>query len=273
MTEAPLIPEGLDATLVLLRHGESTFIVEGRFQGQADSPLSATGLRQAELAARRLAEPARSPILPIPLRPPVEIVHSPLLRTTQTASRVAVAVAGRPALATVQMRPEPGIAEIAQGVWEGMTVREVEERFEELLAAWRRRPLDANAPGGERVRDVAIRVRAALGPILATLAAAGAPGTIDRSNVSGYPGTAAPDAPWSIVVGHAGAFRVLLLALLGLPLEAFWSFPFDLAAISVIEFQGGRPVLRAHNLTAHLGPMLEEQAIAESDERQRTGAL
>ena len=41
--DAPLIPEGLDATLVLLRHGESEYIVQNRFQGQAETPLSATG--------------------------------------------------------------------------------------------------------------------------------------------------------------------------------------------------------------------------------------
>ena len=33
---APLIPDGLDATLVLVRHGESTLLAEGRFQGQAE---------------------------------------------------------------------------------------------------------------------------------------------------------------------------------------------------------------------------------------------
>ena len=38
------IPEGLEATLVLLRHGQSVYLAEGRFQGQADSPLSAVGL-------------------------------------------------------------------------------------------------------------------------------------------------------------------------------------------------------------------------------------
>ena len=43
-TTAPLIPDGLDATLVLVRHGESTFITEGRFQGQAETPLSPTGV-------------------------------------------------------------------------------------------------------------------------------------------------------------------------------------------------------------------------------------
>ena len=42
-----MIPDGLEATLVLVRHGESVFIAEDRFQGQADSPLSALGRRQA----------------------------------------------------------------------------------------------------------------------------------------------------------------------------------------------------------------------------------
>ena len=43
---APLIPELLDATLVLVRHGESEFIVQGRFQGHAETPLSPTGPSQ-----------------------------------------------------------------------------------------------------------------------------------------------------------------------------------------------------------------------------------
>src|SRR5664279_2676025 len=41
-----LIPPDLEASIVLLRHGESVFITEGRFQGQADSPLSPLGERQ-----------------------------------------------------------------------------------------------------------------------------------------------------------------------------------------------------------------------------------
>ena len=60
-TRTPLIPEGLDATLVLLRHGESEWIVEHRFQGQAETPLSDAGRRQAALAGERLARPHASP--------------------------------------------------------------------------------------------------------------------------------------------------------------------------------------------------------------------
>ena len=53
----PLIPDGLDATVVLLRHGETEWIREGRFQGAAETPLSALGRRQAALAGERLARP------------------------------------------------------------------------------------------------------------------------------------------------------------------------------------------------------------------------
>jgi broad specificity phosphatase PhoE len=59
------IPAEIEASIVLLRHGESVHITEGRFQGQADSPLSPLGERQAALAAARLARPGERPALPI----------------------------------------------------------------------------------------------------------------------------------------------------------------------------------------------------------------
>jgi len=107
---APLIPDGLDATLVLVRHGESEFIVQGRFQGQADTPLTTRGLRQAELVAARLATPHARPALPLPKGLARELVHSPLTRTRQTADAVAAAIGAPPT-----PRPDPGFLEIGQG--------------------------------------------------------------------------------------------------------------------------------------------------------------
>ena len=128
MTDAPvhssLIPAGLDATIVMLRHGESAWVSEGRFQGQGDSPLSPEGIRQAELAATRIAHPAIVPSLPIPGGRPLEIRHSPLLRTAATARAVATAIAASEAApqgAPVRLRlvPDTGFLEIGQGDWEG----------------------------------------------------------------------------------------------------------------------------------------------------------
>jgi broad specificity phosphatase PhoE len=263
----PLIPDLLDATLVLVRHGESEYIVEGRFQGQAETPLSPSGLRQAALVGERLAHPHDPPALPIPMGPLREIVHSPLRRTTQTAEAIATTIGAAPGL-----RPEPGFLEIGQGAWEGLHRDEIDARYADVLAAWRRRPTETWAPGGESLAQVQTRVRPALTGTLNALAEGGVPGTLDRSQVAGY-GDDVATHPWSIVVGHDGVFKVALLTLFDLPLERFWMWAMDLAAITVVEFRAGRPVLRAHNLTDHLAALLDEAAQEAQEVRSRSGAL
>ncbi|MEW6223436.1 MAG: histidine phosphatase family protein [Chloroflexota bacterium] len=270
----PLVPEGLDATLVLLRHGESEWIRENRFQGQAETPLSAVGRRQASLAAERLARPHASPALPVPLGRPIEIVHSPLARTRATAEAVGTAIASEPEGAAIPVRPEPGIMEIGQGEWEGVTHDEIMRRWPAELSAWRRRPHEAWAPGGESIAQVQARVRPALAGVLERLGRGYPRGSLDRPQVGGYPGVG-PGAgqPWSILVGHDGVFKILLLTLFDLPLDRFWMFTFALCGITVVEFRGGRAVLRAHNLTEHLASLLDERAQEDAERRARSGAL
>lgn len=271
--EASPIPEGLDASLVLVRHGESTFIAEGRFQGRADSPLTAIGRRQAALVAARLAAPRAAPVLPVPAGAPLEIVHSPLGRTTETADAIDGAM--RAVGWVVPRRPDDGFPEIGQGDWQGLHRDEIGVRYGAELAAWRRTPLDVWAPGGESLPEVQARVRPALATLLARLADGRPPGTLDRSQVSGY-GDPPAAHPWSVVVGHDGVFKIVLLTLFGISLERYWMWSMDLCAITVVEFRAGRPVLRAHNLTAHLGPLDADREAAahkaEAQERERSGA-
>jgi broad specificity phosphatase PhoE len=257
-----------------VRHGESTFIAEGRFQGRADSPLTAIGRRQAALVAARMAAPRTAPVLPVPTGPPLEIVHSPLGRATETADAIDSGM--REAAGwVVPRRPDEGFPEIGQGDWQGLHRDEIAARYAAELAAWRRTPLEVWAPGGEALPDVQARVRPSLARILATLAEGRAPGTLDRSQVSGY-GDPAALHPWSVVVGHDGVFKIVLLTLFGLELERYWMWSMDLCAITVVEFRAGRPVLRAHNLTAHLAPLdVDREAAAhkvEAEERERSGA-
>lgn len=272
-----MIPSGLEASIALLRHGESVFITEGRFQGRADSPLSPLGERQAHLAGRRLAGPHRSPALPLPARPPLAIVHSPLTRTAQTAIAAAQAIAEADGT-TPPVRPDPDLMEIAQGAWEGLRREEVEAGWPEVLESWRATPTDVQAPGGERLIDAQRRAAAVLDRTLRHLAASGgvAPAGSEsrtRTAIAGYPGPLSPETPWSILVGHDGIFKVLLLTVLDLPLERFWSFPFSLCAITVVEIRAGRPVLRLHNSTEHLAPLLEERVQEITEVRERAGQL
>jgi probable phosphoglycerate mutase len=259
-------------------------IVEGRFQGRLETPLSPLGLRQAELAGSRLAAPDAPPRIPVPGRPPVEIVHSPLGRTAATAAAAAAALVAVHGAAVPVPRPEPGLLEIAQGAWEGLHRDEVVARYPDELEAWRVHPATAHAPGGEPLVDAAARVRVALGRAVEALAAASPGSGADRTSVGGYPASHGADTPWSLLVGHDGVFKVALLTLLGLPLERFWTFPWGLTGISVVEFVAGRAILRAHNLTDHLAPLqaetaepataaAEERSEDEAAARERTGSL
>jgi phosphoserine phosphatase len=276
---APIIPSGLDAVLVLVRHGETQFIVEKRFQGQMPAPLSPAGEVQARLAGERLAAAHEAPPLPIPSGPPLEIVHSPLERTRRTTELIVEAMerARRPIPPLV---PESGLAEIAQGGWEGLRDAEITARFGDQLAGWRRWPDRIHAEGGESLQQVSDRVAAALAGILGRLAAGAEAGSIDRHQVLGYGDDSADTRRWSILVGHGGSFRVVVLHLLGLPLEHFWNFDFALGSITVVDIRAGRAVLRAVNLDSHLSSGADERAAAEarriaaeSAERGAGGAL
>jgi broad specificity phosphatase PhoE len=139
---------------------------------------------------------------------------------------------------------------------------QVVERHADALTRWRRAPVGNEAPGGEPLTEADGRVRTALVgvlPVLTDTAQASAAVDLRRSPVPGY-GPPPPLRPWGIVVGHEGVFRLTLLALLDLPLERFWAFPFVLCGVTVVDLRDGRAVLRAHNLADHLAPLAFEEA-------------
>lgn len=238
------IPAGLTATIVLVRHGESTWVAEGRVQGAADPPLSALGQQQAALAGARLADPGAAPPLPVPPGRPLGCWHSPLRRAAQTARPISRG--WRPAL---PLHPDPRLREIGQGEWEGLTGIQLGERYRTLRDGWRRDPVHVHAPGGEELRDVDARARAFAGDLLAQCS--------DSED----------GVPWAIVVAHEGLIRVLLLALLDLPLAAFWRLPLGLGAISVVEIRDGRPALQAHNVQSHLAALSAKSSMQAASDR------
>ena len=83
----------------------------------------------------------------------------------------------------------------------------------------------------------------------------------------------APAEPWAVLVAHDGIFRLALLTLLGLPYERFWSFPFNLCAITALALNQGVATLRAHNLSEHLAPLAAEERAAAEARGDRRGAL
>lgn len=129
--------------LWLVRHGQTDWNVEGRYQGQADKPLNANGLAQAEQLAAQLDG-----------RRFEALYSSDLLRARQTAE----ALSRKTGLA-VQI--DPRLREINQGEWEGELAVVIRERYEIQLAGRRADPINGRPPGGESASEVAARVRAA----------------------------------------------------------------------------------------------------------------
>lgn len=130
--------------IYLLRHGETTWNAERRYQGSLDSPLSATGWQQA----LRLREALRS-------APLVAVYSSPLRRALDTARVIAEPH-------SLPVTPHEGLHEIRVGEWEGLTVAEIESRYVDALQQWHTTPHLARIPGGETIEEMRNRAAAAL---------------------------------------------------------------------------------------------------------------
>jgi len=134
----------------MLRHGESTWNVEHRWQGWLDAPLTPAGEAQAAARARTLAHDSFAPRV---------IYTSDLQRAARTAEIVAAHV-------EAPVIPDPGFRERFGGDWQGHTGAEIDEGWPGMRAAWRRGELTA-PPGGEEDTQVLERFDAALERALA----------------------------------------------------------------------------------------------------------
>jgi probable phosphoglycerate mutase len=131
--------------IYLIRHGETEFNREGRYQGRVDSPLTSLGLAQARAMAGRLAElRAASP-------GDWRIDTSPLGRARRTAEIVAAAMQLGPP------RADERLIEVSYGALEGLTRQEADARWPELAGT---PSMFGCAPGGESFETLSARVGA-----------------------------------------------------------------------------------------------------------------
>lgn len=200
-----------------LRHGQTTWNVEQRFQGHSDIPLDETGLAQAARAASLLAS----------LRP-TAIVSSDLQRAHDTALALARVV-------KLDVTVDKDFRERGGGAWEGLTREEIAARWPEEYVSW-------DAPGGESVTEVAVRVGAALRRWAARL----------------------EDDGLLVVASHGAALRLGICDLLGLP-ESLWPALGGLGNCSWSVLQEGR---KGWRLLEHNAGTLPEPV--RSDDRPET---
>lgn len=135
--------------VTLIRHGQTWWNADGRWQGQANVGLNPTGLEQAT----RVAEHLRGADINA-------IYSSDLIRARQTANAIADCL-GLPVITDARLR------EIDVGEWQGLTNDEVLQWDAERLYAVRAGGYTARRPSGESMQDVANRALAFFEEVIA----------------------------------------------------------------------------------------------------------
>jgi broad specificity phosphatase PhoE len=197
--------------IILVRHGETEYNAKETFRGRADVSLNETGLKQAQLLADYLADEK------------IDVVYaSPLKRAVTTAEAIA-------SPHRLEVNVVANLNDIDCGQWQGLTLKEVQDKYEEIYQDWLDTPEQVRLPGGETLEDVENRVL----PFVQDAVMRCGEGKI-------------------VLVSHRVVNKVLICALLRLDNSSFWSFKMDTGAISRFTFNGNRVVLLSHNDTSYL---------------------
>lgn len=197
--------------LILVRHGETETNRLGKIQGVSQAPLNERGLAQAAAAARALDEET-----------PFALYSSPLRRAAQTAE----AIASRTGISPVR---EDGLIEMDVGEFEGLSGRQLRERFPEVMRSWDEDAYRTVMPGGESLATV--RERA--GSTVRRLAEVHTDETV-------------------VAVTHNFTIQMILCTVLGMPPNNFRRLTVDLGSITRLRVDSERAVQLSVNETGHL---------------------
>lgn len=191
----------------LVRHGQTQFNREQRYQSWSDTPLTDYGQRQVAVLAQRLRR--------IPFG--VALVSS-VERSRATAAAV---LAGREAVVQVE---SSGWNEVHHGRWEGLTYREVLQQFPEEARARFAAGASGHAEGGESLEQAAVRVATAWADL--------------QQQYNGGR---------ILVVTHATPIQLVLCTAFGLPPTSHWRWRIDLGSITCLDVYATATIVRMVN--------------------------
>ncbi len=200
--------------ILLIRHGETEWNAAELFRGRADIELNENGVRQAELLAEYLEAKQ------------IDAIYSSRLRRARKTAEI---IAGRHGL---EAKNAPDLIDIDFGEWQGLSHREVKDRYGELYTTWINHPDRVMFPGGESLGEVRQRAQALVNKL-----------------VTEYEGRTVA------LVSHRVVNKVLVCALLGLDEAHFWSIRQDTGGITTFSYENRQFILTRHNDTSFLESM------------------
>lgn len=211
--------------LLFIRHGETDWNRQQRFQGQVDVPLNAAGHAQAQRLGARLAGERYDALF-----------SSDLTRARETAAPVAAAWAMQPV-------PVVGLREQSFGVLEGLDVPTIKARHADLWQRWLEHRGDFALPGGESLQQFHARVMTAV----RELAAATRPG----QRVA--------------VVTHGGVLDMLWRTAHGLPVAGLRTCEIPNTGLNRLRWAGGTLHIEQWADAAHLEGLPEQASTAAGE--------
>jgi broad specificity phosphatase PhoE len=207
--------------LLLIRHGETLWNREGRIQGTSDIELSETGIGQAEKLAWSLKDAA------------IGDVHaSPLKRAYRTAE-IVNRYHGK------KIAVHPGLMEMNQGDFEGLSFRDLMAREKEFLKRWVADPASVRMPHGETLTELQERAWRAVSAIL-------------------------DGGQNAVVVAHNFTIAAILCRVQNIGLAEFRSVCVDPASKTLIRFENGQAQIVVLNDRSHLDQPKAAPASEES---------
>jgi len=207
--------------ILLIRHGETDWNRNGRFQGRSDLPLNQKGRDQAHALALALKDETLT-----------AIYSSPLTRALETARLV---MDFHP---SVPLFEEEGLVEMNLGEFEGMEAQRWVAEYPDFIKRWRDTPASVAMPGGESLQEVQTR----------------AIQTLERITKR-Y-----PTESTLLLSSHNFVNRTLLCYALNVPLDRFREVRQETAALNVLYAQGQQLWAEVVNECSHLGLWNESKA-------------
>ncbi len=199
--------------ILLIRHGETDWNRNGRFQGRSDIPLNETGKKQAQALAERLRDESLT-----------AIYSSPLIRAMEMARAIQ---AFHP---SVPIFSETGLTEMNLGEFEGMEGHDWAARYAEFRRSWRENPGSLTMPGGENLEGVQARALQALYRIAASYS----------------------KGSTLLFSSHNFVNLTLLCHAMGMTLHRLRELRQGPAAINIIQVEGGKLRVEKVNDLSHL---------------------
>jgi len=213
-----------DSRIFLIRHGETNWNKEGRFQGQIDIPLNENGKIQAKKVSKYLKEINFN-----------KAFSSSMKRPYETAEIILQKRSG------LKITKIDELIEISHGLWEGKLENEIKEKWPELLNNWHNKPEEVVMPEGESIKEVSERSIKAW------------------DNIS----LIQSDNDLTLLVAHDAVNKTLICNILGIDYSNIWMIKQGNGGITVIDIFNDPQkddVISALNITTHLGGILDSTA-------------